>query len=255
MKAQRVIRLSFGLLVALAVGACGGLPTATGSAPPPAPSRSPDTSVDPSGGSTIDPPPSPSTPASNRVPVGQAPIDPSTPTACFGLETGDCLRARGLAAAVLTAADPRVVYVQVGPFGCPIGGGCPNTLLARPAGDVTLEFGVGEPITVHLELGAGVKATRSEASGILVAPSSAPSPGGGPFEFSLGHCGLFSGIDFDGAWWDPVGPVAAEHSDSINAAKGTITVADLGRATFRSDGGLIVQLVRRDGPKFLPMCD
>ncbi|MBA2374280.1 MAG: hypothetical protein H0V74_08795 [Chloroflexi bacterium] len=191
----------------------------------------------------------------NGVPAGQGPIDPSTPTACFGLEAGDCVRARGLAAAVLTAADPRVVYVQVGPFGCAIGGGCPNTLFARPAGDVILEFAVGQPVAVHLELGAGLAPTRNTAFGVLVAPSSARVVGGGPFEFSLGHCGLSSGIDLDGAWWDPVGPVAAEHSDSINAAKGTISVADLGRATFRSDGGLIVQLVRRDGPKFLPMCD
>ncbi|HEX6867385.1 MAG TPA: hypothetical protein VF119_01205 [Candidatus Limnocylindrales bacterium] len=70
----------------------------------------------------------------------------------------------------------------------------------------------------------------------------------------MGHCGLYSGIDVDGTWWDPVGPIDGDHPDTINAASGTIVFLDATHARFTSTDGLIVQLLRRLGAKQLPMC-
>jgi hypothetical protein len=53
--------------------------------------------------------------------------------------------------------------------------------------------------------------------------SSAPGIGAGPIPLTLGHCGIFSGIDLGGSWWDPVGPVDIDHGDAINAATGVVT--------------------------------
>jgi hypothetical protein len=63
-----------------------------------------------------------------------------------------------------------------------------------------------------------------------------------------------SGIDIDGSWWDPVGFVDVDHPDAINAANGTFTPHDPNHATFVSDGGFEVSLVRRVGEKQLPGC-
>jgi hypothetical protein len=58
----------------------------------------------------------------------------------------------------------------------------------------------------------------------------------------------------DGSYWDPVGLVNSDHGDSINEAEGTFVASDPTHATFTSDGGLVVNLVRRDGEKYLPLC-
>jgi hypothetical protein len=177
------------------------------------------------------------------------------PTACLTLGDIDCQRAAGLAKQVLTEADPPVVYVQAGPFGCREGDQCPTTLDARPEGDVTLDFGDGTGITVHLKVANGsVEQTREPAMGVGVQPTSAVGWPAGPQPYTLGHCGIFSGIDADGSWWDPVGFVDADHPDTISAASGTLVLVGPDRALFTSNGGLIVELVRRDGEKFLPLC-
>ena len=68
-----------------------------------------------------------------------------------------------------------------------------------------------------------------------VPPSStAGQLAGGPIPYSLGHCGLMSGVDVDGSWWDPVGFVDIDHPDAINAADGTFTPHDTNHATFTS---------------------
>ena len=56
------------------------------------------------------------------------------------------------------------------------------------------------------------------------------------------------------AWWDPVGFVETDHSDAINSANSTFAASDPNHATFTSDGGLTVNLVRRVGEKYLPGC-
>jgi hypothetical protein len=144
----------------------------------------------------------------------------------------------------------------VGPFGCAAGDRCPPTLAARPDGDVVLEFPGGQGINVHLTFAADgtFEATREAALGVAVEPASADGAASGPIAFSLGHCGIFSGIDVDGSWWDPVAGVSMDTGDAVNATAGTLTFIDEGRATFTTPTGFSLQLVRREGPKLLPMC-
>jgi hypothetical protein len=181
---------------------------------------------------------------------------PGTPVACLGLEQPDCMRAYDAAAAAL-APDVEVVYAEVGPFGCPNEPGCPYTLTGRPSGQVVFERANGEPVAISVTAAAdGTIATApGESFSVAVAPTSLPGQlRTEPTLYSLGHCGLGSGIDIDGSWWDTVGFVDIDHGDAINAADGTFTPHDPNHATFVSDGGFEVSLVRRIAEKHLPMC-
>lgn len=176
--------------------------------------------------------------------------------ACMGLGPLDCQRAADLARAAVAASGPPIRYIQVGPFGCPDGERCPTTLLARPEGDVLVELAGAPAVGVHVKVVEGVPAAEpSEVFGIVLDPTPADVLEIGPRPFDLGHCGVFSGVDVGGSWWDPVGPIDADHPDSINATNGILTVKDPDHATFVSAMGLTIQLLRRDGPKHLPFCD
>jgi hypothetical protein len=196
-----------------------------------------------------------STATTASAPSSDEPEATGPPTACLGLGPADCERARTAALAELTATDPPVIYVQVGGFGCPVDMGCPATLAARPEGDVSIDFDDGAGINVHVvALPDGtIEATRGASMGIAVEPTSGGAAPG-PMPYTLGHCGLFSGIDVDGSFWDPVGPIDDDHSDAINSADGIFTPLDPDRASFASKGGLVVALVRHPGTKLLPGC-
>ena len=195
--------------------------------------------------------------AASGSPDASAGEGPTVPIACLGLVEPDCARVFDFAAGTLAPED-EVVYAEVGPFSCPNEAGCPSTLAFRPAGQVVFERSNGEPVLVSVSAGAddGTLATSpGEFFGIAVAPSStAGQLRAEPIPYSLGHCGLMSGVDVDGSWWDPVGFVETDHSDAINSANGTFAASDPNHATFTSDGGLTVNLVRRVGEKYLPGC-
>ena len=145
-------------------------------------------------------------------------------------------------------------YIQVGPFGCPAGEGCPPTLAARPEGDVTVEQ-AGGALSFHVTMRDGTLAgERQDYFGVSLPPVSKPPIPVRPLPYTLGHCGLGSGVDFGGSWWDPIGFVDSDHGDAINAAEGTMVIVGPDRALFTSKAGLAVQLARRDGEKFLPLC-
>ncbi len=209
-------------------------------------------------------PPSPSAPPFQTASTGSEPSSSApaaagasidgVPTACVGLGEGDCRRVAAQVATALTPGDPSIGYVQVGPFGCLDGPVCPTTLAARSEGDVTLEF-AGGALGFHVtSTGGDLDIERQEAVGVQVAPSSAPSALAGPQPVTLGHCGLWSGIDVGGSWWDPVGLIDYDHSDAINPAEGTIAPVGPDQAIFTSRAGFTVQLVRHAGQKFLPLC-
>jgi hypothetical protein len=240
------------LLCTAIVAACAGAATATsgsGATAPPSAGPSATDSPDPAPSEAASDAPSAAGPEGPR-------LDPATPTACLSLGPQDCERARALAASTLTADDPAAQYVQVGPFGCSVGDRCAPTLAARPEGDVVIEFAGGQGINVHLKVApdGSFEATRDAAMGVPVEPTSVGPIPVGPIEFTLGHCGVFSGIDLDGHWWDPVGPVPMDSGDSVNATSGVIVVTDPTHATFTSPSGFALQLLRRDGPKLLPFC-
>ena len=150
-----------------------------------------------------------------------------------------------------------IVYLQVGPFGCPGGERCPTTLAARPEGDVTFEFAGVPAAGFHVKAAAGgpLEIEPQEIFGIVLEPTTPKAALSGAHPFTLGHCGLWSGIDLGGSWWDPVGPIDWDHPDTINSAEGTIAFNDPDHATFTSKGGLTVRLERRDGGKHFPFCD
>lgn len=195
-------------------------------------------------------------PASAAPDPSSGVIDPLAPTACLTLGAQDCVRAGTMAASVLDDADPPVVYVQVGPFGCSVADSCPTTLAARPEGDVVIEFPGGAGINVHLVVAADgtFEATRGEPMGIAVDPVSPVGIEPGAVPFTLGHCGILSGIDLDGSWWDPVGPVPMGSGEAVNATAGIMTVTDPNHAAFTTPTGFAIQLQRRAGPKLLPFC-
>jgi hypothetical protein len=176
------------------------------------------------------------------------------PTGCYGLGEVDCRLVRDHVGTLLAANDPAIRYIQIGPFGCPAGQGCPTTLEARPEGDVTFESD-GGAIGFHVRSnGESIEAVRQEVFGISLPPTTTPPLPAGPQPFALGHCGLWSGVDLGGSWWDPIGVVDSDHGDSINAAEGTILLVGPDQARFTSKGGLTVLLVRHPGAKYLPLC-
>jgi hypothetical protein len=193
-------------------------------------------------------------PTASRDPAVPPGIE-EPPVACLSLTLDECERALDAATAALPADHGLIRYVQVGPFYCQVAEGCPRTLAARPEGDVTIEFEQRAPVNMHLKHGAGgvIDAAVTEGFTFTATPSSGPA-GPGPVSYSLGHCGLSSGIDVDGSFWDPVGQVDADHSDAINAADGTFAFVGADRATFTTGGGWVVQLVRHQGAKGLPGC-
>ena len=68
--------------------------------------------------------------------------------------------------------------------------------------------------------------------GVGVEPSSEVGWPAGPQPYTLGHCGIFSGIDADGSWWDPVGPVDMDSGDAVNATEGVLNLTDPTHGTF-----------------------
>ncbi len=210
----RLVQVASLLVVAIVLAACAS----AGVSPSPTP-----------GGSV---PPQPSATAAGAVTLE------GVPTACIGLGEGDCRRVAAHVASLLTADDPRIGYVQVGPFGCAAVAGCPTTLVARSEGDITLEFAGGAK-SFHIKVTDGnLDAQPQEAFGIELPPTSRPPIPGGPQPFSLGHCGIWSGIDHGGSWWDPVGLVDYDHSDAINAAEGTISPVGGGSGDLHLEGRL-----------------
>jgi hypothetical protein len=229
-------------LVAAACGAAGptpSIPSPTAGPPSEAPAPTPAPSAAPTATPSVEPLPTPI----------------EVPTACLTLGDIDCARAAGLAKQTLLPTDPALVYVQVGPFACQEGDRCPTTLDSRPEGDVTLEFADATSATVHLVVRAGqVQSSREMGFGIPVEPSSQAGIAAGPQPYTLGHCGIFSGIDADGSWWDPVGPVDMDSGDAVNATEGILNLTDPTHGTFVAPSGFSIQLQRRDGAKVLPPC-
>ena len=105
----RLTKVASLVVVAIMLVACAGPSVSPSATPGPSGSPSPQPSATTSGAVTLE----------------------GVPTACIGLGEGDCRRVAAHVASLLTADDPRIGYVQVGPFGCAAVAGCPTTLVAR----------------------------------------------------------------------------------------------------------------------------
>lgn len=81
--------------------------------------------------------------------------------------------------------------------------------------------------------------------------------------FTLGHCGLGSPIDLDGALWDPVagddgsgGPLAEDQiGELINSTAVVLVLIDHETALFATPLGARILLTRHDGPRAYRLCD
>jgi hypothetical protein len=98
--------------------------------------------------------------------------------------------------------------------------------------------------------------------GILLDPVSASVDHAVAYRYELGHCGLFSPVDVDGSFWNPVDGTTAHgaeldlqaDSEIINATGGLIVVIG-DEARFRTSSGSVVRFERHQGEKEFPGCD
>jgi hypothetical protein len=169
--------------------------------------------------------------------------------ACIGLQLVECVP---LEQALLDAlgADGRASAVLI-EAGCE--DRCPPVLAARPRGSIIVDtadgvtmalWGAKAPLLVELDgidhqRGPGLLPTSDRAVGVV--------------PYQLGHCGLTSGIDVDGSWWDPFGFIPDE-SWTINGAAVRVILQGDDTAFLQASTGTIARLVRHAGPRHLPGC-
>jgi hypothetical protein len=80
--------------------------------------------------------------------------------------------------------------------------------------------------------------------------------------FILGHCGLGSPIDLDGALWDPIagdngfgGPLTEQQmGELVNSTTVALTLLDPNRAAFVTPRGAVLTLDRHAGPRMYLLC-
>lgn len=174
------------------------------------------------------------------------------PTACIGLAFAQCEQGLAALAEHLDGATPS--YVAIAGRRCD--GPCPGSERGAWLGHLTVEYIDGRnPHTILIAVdGASVDWDPIESVFVAVEPRSERLTGV-VTPVTLGHCGLSSGIDLDGSFWDPIGAIPADHPDVINSADGTVALTSANTATLRTVNGLVVQLVRHQSPKFLLFCD
>jgi hypothetical protein len=98
--------------------------------------------------------------------------------------------------------------------------------------------------------------------GTIFDPLSARIEPATAYRYSLGHCGLFSPVDLDGSFWDPIDGVTSDGApldfdadgEMINATAGVVVVIGP-EARFRTESGAIVRFARHEGAKEFPGCD
>jgi hypothetical protein len=207
------------------------------------------------------PPSSPTPIPTSSVAATESPGKGSPGTAelargCWGIREPDCGRTVGAAFDALAEFESHPYgYATVRFTDCPESG-CQDALT------------LGWPIHVLLEptdRSAMIEAVVRSEGGSLVAEvnetraffgveaRSGPAPLGEPFRLELGHCGISSGIDADGSFWDPIGQIDPQNPDTINAAPGTMLITTDTTATFQT-ARLHLELVRHHGLKYLPAC-
>lgn len=180
-------------------------------------------------------------------------LEAGPPTACVSIPADRCERA-------VAAVNERhgrlapVSHVEV--HGALCAGPCPEDEAAAWRAIVAVEFSDGRPPeTATLQVtGAEAAWQRMQIPWGRVEPASAPMPAR-ELRIQLGHCGLSSGIDVDGSFWDPVGPIDGADETLINASNATFRLVGPNHGTLQVHDGPIVQLVRHVGPKHLLACD
>jgi hypothetical protein len=207
------------------------------------------------------PPPSPTPFPTPSVVVTEPPPDESLLTTelahgCWGIREPDCGRAVGAAFDALAEFETHSYgYATVEFSECPESS-CPEGFIPGVIVRVLLEPTDGSaPIEALVRSEAiGLVAEAQEAGAYIgVEPRSGPANLDEPFAFTLGHCGIWSGIDAGGSFWDPIGLIDRENPDTINSAAGIMVISSEESATLQTPR-LRLELVRHQGPKYLPAC-
>lgn len=188
--------------------------------------------------------PSPS-PSEEPAPVGPA-------SACWNLELPQCASVMADLPAHLPPGV-RIQYVEVAASFCD--GPCPGIGPGGFRAHVVAEaLDDREPIAYIVE--ADAAGTRWEVipTAFHRAVAGSGAHAGGEVRMSLGHCGLASGIDADGSFWDPVGRLDWTNGELINATDGRFGLTGPRTARFVTALGLVIDLVRHAGPKYVPPC-
>ena len=139
--------------------------------------------------------------------------------------------------------------------GCSVGG-------PQPSSDLVITF---LPPAQARDLPADrpfAEGRPGENGETILRPVSVGVDDGASYRFSLGHCGLLSPVDVDGAFWDPVDAVDGAgrvidlrtDDEMINQTAGVIIVIG-DEALFRTEGGATVRFDRHAGEKAFPGCD
>ena len=174
----------------------------------------------------------------------------------FGCHGGDLILCQAMVEAAvesLAPEDGRPTWAEVRAAACD--GQCLPGLAGIRQGQVTIEVAGGRAVAVEVELRDGQLTVAERVDAQLFAREPGSGPAQGPqVEMELGHCGLMSGIDVDGSFWNPIGLIQ-EHPDAINAARASFSMINSALASLRTEGGFVVQLVRHVGPKHFPACD
>ena len=177
------------------------------------------------------------------------------PLACWSVGNAECVAIYQAALSRLEPGVP-VVAAQVIAYGCE-SGPCAPGVEARGQGQVQLETGNGMGLLGwELTLAGGGGLAFSPPTQLAARGFSARSARGAPLQasLSLGHCGLYSPIDYDGSLWDLTGPVDGDAAEAINSAAGTIRLLGPIDAEFRTPSGFAVRLRRHAGPKVFQGC-
>ncbi len=173
---------------------------------------------------------------------------------CVGVGEPDCARVAEAAVAMFSGRQP--VWVEVMHAGCAGEAPCDPRIAPGAGARGTVHFtDAGEPVPIRFVNGVEALEPTIETDVFARArAASGEAPKGVPFPFSLGHCGLGSPIDFDGSLWVPVGFVP-EHPDLINAAGGSLTIETPSQARLRTEGGVVVTLMRFGPALHVRLCD
>lgn len=139
--------------------------------------------------------------------------------------------------------------------GCTVGG-------PEPSSNLVISFLPPEQARDLPPIRPLAEGRPGENGDTILRPVSAGIDDGASYRFSLGHCGLLSPVDVDGAFWDPVDAVGATgdavdlrtDAEMINQTAGVIIVIG-DEALFRTEGGTTVRFDRHAGEKAFPGCD
>ena len=191
-------------------------------------------------------------------PSEQPPRPAGPVVGCMSIEAAECQFVAEHVVAALPAERGPAFAIEITLFPCEGDVACPRTLGIRDGRAIVEYADGGEPITFSLQGPPQTPRIAPQAgtawSG-LVQPTSARVNGVGPFPFDLGHCGLSHVIDFDGAFWVPVGQVDGEAPGIINAESGQMRLVGANRAVYQGTTGFSAQLARFPGPKRFFLCD